>query len=274
MKLAGILFALASLALILCGCSGPAAATPTPAPALTESRPPALETAPPQSNASPQPDAYGEQREQMVRETIEARGVEDPNVLRAMRTVPRHRFVPIDFESQAYRDHPLPIGYGQTISQPYIVAWMTELIELKPGEKVLEIGTGSGYQAAILVELEGVDVYSIEIVPELAEQAEQTLLDLGYDQIHLLHGDGYHGWPEDIEFDAILVTAAPDHIPAPLAAQLSEGGRMVIPIGPVGGFQTLWKFIKQDGELTAYNLGTVRFVPLTGSGTKITPLVP
>jgi protein-L-isoaspartate(D-aspartate) O-methyltransferase len=185
-----------------------------------------------------------------------------------MRMVPRHKFVPPDLLDQAYDDHPLSIGYGQTISQPYIVAWMTELLDLKPGEKVLEIGTGSGYQAAVLAELGYVDVYSIEIVPELASSAAQRLQKLGYSQVHVKQGDGYYGWPEYAPFDAIIVTAAPDHMPAPLAAQLAEGGRLVIPIGPPGWYQTLWKFVEEKGELRAYHMGGVVFVPFTGGGVE------
>ena len=207
----------------------------------------------------------------MVTHTIEARGVMNPDVLRVMRAVPRHAFVPAEYLDSAYADHPLPIGYGQTISQPYIVAWMTELLDLQPGEKVLEIGAGSGYQAAVLAELGYVDVYSIEIIPELAESAAARLQSLGYTQIHLTQGDGYYGWPEHAPFDAILVTAAPDHLPAPLAGQLAEGGRLVIPIGPPGGYQSLWKFVNEGGELKAYDLGGVAFVPLTGGGTGIEP---
>jgi protein-L-isoaspartate(D-aspartate) O-methyltransferase len=213
-------------------------------------------------------DSYYQDRQIMVNDTIEARGVKNPDVLRAMRTVLRHKFVPDDFLDQAYGDHPLPIGYGQTISQPYIVAWMTELLELKKGDKVLEIGTGSGYQAAVLAELGYVDVYSIEIVPELADQAAERLKNLGYDQIHLTQGDGYYGWQEYAPFDAIIVTAAPDHLPIPLVQQLKEGGRLVIPIGPPGGFQSLWKFIKEGGEVRAFNIGGVAFVPLTGEGVR------
>jgi protein-L-isoaspartate(D-aspartate) O-methyltransferase len=209
----------------------------------------------------------------MVEEAIASQGIEDAEVLRAMRSVPQHEFVPEEYLDQAYENHPLPIGYGQTISQPFIVAWMTELLELKPGEKVLEIGTGSGYQAAVLAELGFVEVYSIEIVPELAGSVSDKLETTGYTNIHLAQGDGYYGWPEEIAFDAILVTAAPDHMPAPLAAQLAEGGRMVIPIGPPGGFQTLWKFVKQQGELTAYNLGAVAFVPFAGEGVEGAPAV-
>lgn len=225
--------------------------------------------------ASPAVTALDEQEEQfwiarmsMVEDTIEARGVQDPDVLRAMRAVKRHEFVPAEYLDQAYADHPLPIGYGQTISQPYIVALMTELLELKPGDKVLEIGTGSGYQAAVLAELEGVEVYSIEIIPELADAAAARLKALGYTDVHVKQGDGYYGWTEHAPFDAIIVTAAPDHLPAPLAAQLAMGGRLVIPIGPPGGYQTLWKFVNESGELKAYNYGGVAFVPFTGPGAE------
>jgi len=202
----------------------------------------------------------------MVQKTIEARGVTDEMVLDAMRSVPRHLFVPPDNVDIAYGDHPLPIGYGQTISQPYIVAWMTELLELQPGDKVLEIGTGSGYQAAVLTELEGVEVYTIEIVPELAEIAAKRLEELGYTGVKVRQGDGYYGWSEHAPFDAIIVTAAPDHLPAPLVEQLVEGGRLVIPIGPPGGYQTLWQFVKEGDDVTAYSMGGVAFVPFTGEG--------
>jgi protein-L-isoaspartate(D-aspartate) O-methyltransferase len=202
----------------------------------------------------------------MVKQQIEERGVKDRRVLEAMRRVPRHLFVPPPLVPHAYDDTPLPTASGQTISQPYIVAWMTELLELKPGEKVLEIGTGSGYQAAVLAELGYGEVYSLEIVPELAESAAQRLKDLGYIRVHVRQGDGYYGWPEAAPFDAIIVTAAPDHLPGPLAAQLAEGGRLVIPIGPPGAYQSLWKFVKEEGELRAYNLGGVIFVPFTGAG--------
>lgn len=212
---------------------------------------------------------FAHKRERMVIETIERRGITDQQVLRAMRKVPRHLFVPEDERDFAYGDFPLPIGYGQTISQPYIVALMTELLELKEGDKVLEIGTGSGYQAAILAEIPGIEVYTIEIIPELAQSAQERLRRLGYTKVHCKQGDGYFGWPEHAPFDAIIVTAAPDHLPQPLVEQLAVGGRLVIPIGPPGGFQTLWKFVKQpDGELKAYNMGGVAFVPLTGAGVR------
>ena len=217
---------------------------------------------------TPSTDAFLQARLEMVDDTIESRGVEDPKVLRAMRSVPRHLFVPANQTDIAYADHPLPIGYGQTISQPYIVAWMTELLELGQGDKVLEIGTGSGYQAAVLAELGYGEVYSIEIIPELAETASIRLKELGYDQIQTKQGDGYYGWEEHAPYDAIIVTAAPDHLPSPLVDQLTEDGRIVIPIGPVGFFQTLWKFENVNGELVAYNLGGVAFVPLTGAGVE------
>jgi len=205
----------------------------------------------------------------MVIETIERRGITDADVLQAMRAVPRHLFVPENERNYAYGDYPLPIGYGQTISQPYIVALMTELLELKEGDKVLEIGTGSGYQAAVLAHIPGVEVYTIEIIPKLAESAHGKLKGLGYPQVNCKQGDGYYGWPAHSPFDAIIVTAAPDHVPQPLADQLADGGRMVVPIGPPGGYQTLWKFVKQpDGELQAFNMGGVAFVPFTGQGVR------
>ena len=210
-------------------------------------------------------DVYEQERQQLVEE-LKAMGIQNEDVLRSMASVPRHEFVPVEYLAQAYENHPLPIGYGQTISQPYIVAWMTELIELKPGEKVLEIGTGSGYQAAILAELGYVDVYTIEIVPELAESASARLQKLDYGNVQVKQGDGYYGWPEYAPYDAIIVTAAPDHLPAPLVDQLAPDGRLVIPIGPQGWFQSLWKFVYEGGELKGYNLGGVSFVPLTGSG--------
>jgi protein-L-isoaspartate(D-aspartate) O-methyltransferase len=210
-------------------------------------------------------DHYLDQKQQMI-ETIQAYGIKNEDVLRAMRTVPRDAFVPEEYLSQAYDDHPLPIGYGQTISQPFIVAWMTELLELKRGAKVLEIGTGSGYQAAVLAVLDDVDVYSIEIIPELAQSAAARLRELGYSNVYLKQADGYFGWEEFAPFDAIIVTAAPDHLPAPLVAQLAEGGCIVIPIGPPGSYQTLWRFVNEKDGLKAYNLGGVSFVPFTGEG--------
>ena len=184
-------------------------------------------------------------------------------MLAALSKVERHRFVPEEYVRAAYADHPLPIGYGQTISQPYIVALMSEALEIKPGDRVLEIGTGSGYQAAVLAEM-GAEVYTVEIIPELARQAAAVLDELGYTGVHTQNADGYFGWDAHAPYDAIIVTAAPDHLPQALGQQLKEGGRLVIPIGPVGSVQTLWLFEKQNGELTATNLGAVSFVPLTG----------
>lgn len=240
----------------------------TPMPSSTE----ILHEAELEESATPKEvDEFRDRRLRMVEETIVRRGVSQPDVIRAMQTVPRHAFVLEEYLNQAYDDHPLPIGYGQTISQPYIVAWMTELLELNPGDRVLEIGTGSGYQAAVLAELGFVEVYSIEIIPELAQSAEDRLKSLGYTEVKVKQGDGYYGWPEYAPFDAIIVTAAPDHLPPPLVSQLKEGGRIVIPIGPPGGYQDLWKFVKTESGLQAYNLGGVAFVPFTGSGVQQGP---
>ncbi|RME83970.1 MAG: protein-L-isoaspartate(D-aspartate) O-methyltransferase [Caldilineae bacterium] len=203
----------------------------------------------------------------MVEETMRRRGLKDERVLAVMAKVPRHEFVLPRYLDQAYDDHPLPIGYGQTISQPYIVALMTELLQLQPGDKVLEIGTGSGYQAAVLAELVG-EVWTIEIIPELSQQAAERFRRLGYDKIHTRVADGYYGWPEEAPFDAIIVTAAPDHIPQPLVDQLADGGRLVLPVGPPGGYQTLWQLIKEGDEIKAFNLGGVRFVPMVGAGQR------
>ncbi|MCH8982977.1 MAG: protein-L-isoaspartate(D-aspartate) O-methyltransferase [Acidobacteria bacterium] len=213
-------------------------------------------------------ESRAQERDAMVDSQIVARGVSNPLVLRAMRAVPRHEFVTPDYLDQAYDDHPLPIGHGQTISQPYIVAWMSELLEVEPGDKVLEIGTGSGYQAAVLAEM-GVEVYTVEVIAELAATAAPLLERLGYQKIKMLEADGYFGWEEHAPYDAIVVTAAPDHLPRPLLLQLAEDGRLVIPVGPVGSFQTLWRFTHGDSdEVLAENLGFVSFVPLTGEGTR------
>jgi len=189
--------------------------------------------------------------------------VKDERVLAAMRAVPRHSFIPTESLEMAYGDFPLPIGYGQTISQPSLVAMMTELLELEQGDRVLEIGTGSGYQAAILREMTD-EVYSVEIIPELAGEARAVLDRLGYGDIHLSRHDGYFGWEEHAPYDAIIVTAAPDHLPTPLTQQLSaDGGRLVIPIGPVGDVQTLWLVTRQGEEVEMQQVLDVRFVPLT-----------
>lgn len=241
------------LAVVLVACGE----TTTPTPTTLSDEPGA---SPPSPTVD---DRFAEERERMVRQQIEARGIRDEEVLAAMRRVPRHRFVPERFVDQAYADHPLPIGHGQTISQPYIVAMMTEALQVEPGDRILEIGTGSGYQAAVLAEV-GAEVYTIEIIPELAEQAEQQLHAAGYHDVQVRHADGYFGWEEHAPFDGIMVTAAPDHLPQPLANQLEPGGHLVIPIGPPGSYQTLWLFTKQeDGELDANSLGAVRFVPFT-----------
>jgi protein-L-isoaspartate(D-aspartate) O-methyltransferase len=262
------LLTLVALLLFISSCQQ-AVREPSPLPLSQDRDGPVLDktslATPGASLAVPTSDPYQNKRLEMVESTILRRGVGDEDVLRAMQTVPRHLFVLEEYLDQAYADHPLPIGYGQTISQPYIVAWMTELLELEPGDKVLEIGTGSGYQAAVLAELGYVDVYSIEIIPELAERAAQTLEAAGYSGLHLIQGDGYYGWEEHAPFDAIIVTAAPDHLPSPLADQLTEDGRIVIPIGPPGGYQSLWRFVVEQGELVAYNLGGVAFVPFTRS---------
>lgn len=187
----------------------------------------------------------------------------DPRVMAAIAEIPRHLFVPSEELGYAYANGPLPIGWGQTISQPYIVAWMTELLEPEPGARVLEIGTGSGYQAAILGQM-GMEVYTVEIVEELATQATARLAEMGYEKITVRHADGYYGWEEHAPFDAIIVTCAPDHIPPSLVQQLADGGRMVLPVGPPGGYQSLWLVEKQGDEVKTSEMGGVIFVPLTG----------
>lgn len=202
------------------------------------------------------------QREEMVAGQIQARGVSDPRVLAAMRRVPRHRFVPPSLKDEAYEDRPLPIGWGQTISQPYVVAFMTEALRLQGGEKVLEIGTGSGYQAAVLAET-GCRVFSLEIIPELAATASLRLKELGYSGVHAKTADGYYGWPEEAPFDAIIVTCAAGHLPPPLIKQLKPGGRMIIPVGPAMFIQDLVLVGKDaQGRVTTRSLMAVRFVPL------------
>lgn len=208
-------------------------------------------------------DNYAPNREQMVREQIEARGVTDQRVLAAMRKVPRHLFIPADLRNDAYSDYPLPIGEGQTISQPYIVARMTELMQLKGNEKVLEIGTGSGYQAAVLALL-AKEVYSIEIVKPLAELAGKRLNDLGYNNVTVKYGDGYLGWTEVAPFDAIIITCAPPYLPDSLVRQLKDGGSIVVPMGEENQTQILTVFQKQDGKLIKTEHEPVRFVPMTG----------
>lgn len=207
------------------------------------------------------PDQYERARVEMVTH-IEAQGVEDSATLAAMREVPRHEFVPPEHRGRAYGDHPLPIGYGQTISQPYIVAYMTEILDPRPGMKVLEVGTGSGYQAAVLAEI-GCDVYTIEIFEALATSARRRLERLGYGGVEVRHGDGHHGWSEAAPFEAVIVTAAAGYIPPALVEQLEPGGRMVIPVGSVYGVQNLI-FVRKspEGEIQTRNLLPVRFVPM------------
>jgi len=207
-------------------------------------------------------DDRTEDRERMVREQIERRGVNDPRVLAAMRSVPRHRFVlPADADL-AYEDHPIPIGHGQTISQPYIVASMSELARVEAGDRVLEIGTGSGYQAAVLAAM-GATVFSIEVVTPLAERARALLHELGSD-VRLRVGDGYEGWPEEVPFDAVLLTAAPPAIPPPLFEQLAPGGRLVAPVGDTLDQRLMVVDKASDGSLTERVVYGVRFVPMTG----------
>lgn len=205
-------------------------------------------------------DSYVAARENMVKHQIEKQGITHRETLKAMRKVPRHLFVPISQQANAYRDSPLPIGYDQTISQPYMVAYMTQAIKPRKGMKVLEIGTGSGYQAAILGEI--VDsVFTIEIVEALGNHTTELLQNLGYGNISVRIGDGFAGWPEHGPYDGIIVTAAAEEIPPPLIEQLSEGGLMIIPLGRPGGIQTLVLAWKENGNLVRKNLLSVRFVP-------------
>ncbi len=206
-------------------------------------------------------DPFEAARHQMVEQQLQGRDITDARVLAAMGRVPRHRFVAADLAHLAYADHPLPIGLGQTISQPYIVALMSQWAQVKPGDKVLEVGTGSGYQAAVLGELTD-QVYTIELLPELAESAAKRLKELRYSQVQVRTGDGYQGWPEAAPFDAILVTAAAPQVPDALAAQLKEGGRLVIPVGPAGWSQELIRFRRVQGKLKEEERLPVRFVPL------------
>jgi protein-L-isoaspartate(D-aspartate) O-methyltransferase len=221
----------------------------------------------PACNCSGQKDSYESERRKMVETGIIPRGITDEATLKAMRSVPRHLFVPAVYAGEAYSDRPLPIGYGQTISQPFIVAYMTELSRPAKGKKALEIGTGSGYQAAVLAQI--VDtVYSIEIVPELAREAAARLRILGYKNVVTKYGDGYLGWPEHAPFDIIIVTAAADHIPDPLIRQMAEGGRLVMPVGNTASVQQLVLLTKRKGKIVKQRLEAVRFVPLTRPGKK------
>ena len=217
------------------------------------------------TTASAQDPTEGARR-RMVETQIRNRGIRDPRVLAAMLDVPRHRFVPTSLAGDAYADHPLAIGWGQTISQPYIVASMTELLEPRKDFRVLEIGTGSGYHAAVLSRLVA-DVYTIEIVEPLAKRAAETLRELGYTNVHTRHGDGYNGWPEAAPFDAIVLTAAPPSVPQPLLDQLKMGGKMVLPLGRE--FQDLVVLTKTDAGITRSQVSPVRFVPMTGRIQKL-----
>jgi protein-L-isoaspartate(D-aspartate) O-methyltransferase len=204
-------------------------------------------------------------RAQMVAEQIEGRGLTDAAVLAAMRKVPREQFVPEGLRDFAYQDHPLPIGEGQTISQPYVVALMTELAAVRKGARALEVGTGSGYQAAVLAEM-GAEVWSIEIVDSLARSAAERLARLGYKSVHVKTGDGYRGWPEHAPFDAIVVTAAPSEVPPPLKEQLKIGGRLVIPVGP--GFGDLLLLTRTRAGFVTRSIAPVGFLPMTGEAER------
>ncbi|MDJ0737266.1 MAG: protein-L-isoaspartate(D-aspartate) O-methyltransferase [Nostocaceae cyanobacterium] len=206
-------------------------------------------------------DDFQQQRLRMVQQQIQERGITDKAVLGAMSKVPRHHFVNPSFVDLAYSDFPLPIGHNQTISQPYIVAYMTEAADISPEEKVLEIGTGSGYQAAVLAEL-AKEVYTIEIIPALAREADKTLKELGYKNVYVKTGNGYQGWTEHAPYDAIIVTAAPDHIPPSLVKQLAINGRMVIPVGTL--YQEMMVIVKTGDGLIQKKTIPVRFVPMTG----------
>lgn len=219
-----------------------------------------------QSSTGESPDPFETKRRELVDSftTGVRAAVTDPRVITSMRETPRHLFVPEDLRDRAYFDHPLPIGYGQTISQPSLVALMTEKLSLQPTDRVLEIGTGSGYQSAVLSSLVA-DVYTIEIVEPLAKQAAETLAGLGYENVHTRAGNGYLGWPEAAPFDAIIVTCAPNDIPPTLISQLREGGRMVIPVGAESEIQELYLLEKQAGKIERRSILPVRFVPMTGS---------
>ena len=236
--------------------------TPTPTGIPTAEVVPTEETPAPEASPTATADPYSEVRKKMVRDTMRRRDITDAEVLAVMEKVPRHEFVLEEYLDQAYADHPLPIGYGQTISQPYIVALMTQLLKLKHSEKVLEIGTGSGYQAAVLAELTE-EVYTVEIIKELAEEAEERLERLGYTNVKVQHADGYYGWEEFAPFDAIIVTAAAEYIPPPLIKQLKDGGKMIIPVGSPFLNQTLIMVEKNGEEITTTSLLPVRFVPFT-----------
>ena len=208
-----------------------------------------------------------QQREEMVEFQLKAREIVNELVLEAMRRVPRHLFMPSEVRQYAYIDSPVPIGADQTISQPYIVALMTQIADPKPQDRALEVGTGSGYQAAVLSELVQ-EVYTIEIIPALAQRAGETLSELGYAKVEVRQGDGYQGWPEKAPFDIILITAAPEEIPQPLIDQLADGGRLVVPLGPAGDIQILTLLTKLNDQVTRTSITSVRFVPMTGEAQR------
>ena len=240
------------LGLILAGCTAPLETPLDAAPGVA-------------GRAAQAPPGREGDRMRMVEQQLLARDITDPRVVRAMRRVPRERFVPPDQRQRAYEDRPLPIGHRQTISQPYIVAYMTQALRLTPDAKVLEVGTGSGYQAAVLAELAAA-VYSIEIITQLAERARDTLAELGYANVQVRQGDGYAGWPEQAPFDAIMVTAAPDHVPQPLVDQLAVGGRLVIPVGQ--NRQTLTILTRTEDGVEQDTTLPVLFVPMTGEAER------
>jgi protein-L-isoaspartate(D-aspartate) O-methyltransferase len=212
-------------------------------------------------------DPYLKKRQTMIEQDIKGRGIKDRKVLEAMGKIPRELFVDVSLRDRAYADHPLPIGEGQTISQPFIVSLMTEALSLKPSDRVLEIGTGSGYQAAVLAEIVK-EVYTIEIRKSLVNAAIQRLKDLGYKNVEVKFGDGYFGWEEHAPFDAIIITASANHIPPPLIKQLKEGGRLILPLGSTLFYQTLTLATKEKGELNMKQMEGVIFVPMTGEVEK------
>jgi protein-L-isoaspartate(D-aspartate) O-methyltransferase len=252
------------LLLLLVGCGrGERAGAPRGDSARSEAAVPG--PAAPAGDAAP--DRWTAARHRLVEDALVARGVTDERLLAAMRRVPRHELVPETLRDRAYEDRPLPIGWEQTISQPYVVAMMTEAARVGPGDRVLEVGTGSGYQAAVLAEM-GAEVYSIEIVEPLARHTAEVLRRLGYERIQLRIGDGYRGWPEAAPFAAILVTAAPSQVPRPLLEQLAVGGRLVIPVGPQGRVQQLRVITRTADGTTSETIAPVRFVPMTGEAER------
>jgi protein-L-isoaspartate(D-aspartate) O-methyltransferase len=270
--LAGVVVVLLSLAAgwweggeVAPGGKGPPADGPLPS-RETETPPP---PEPFPRTFPPEPAEWKEARLRMVEEDLKGRDITDPRVLEVMGRLPRHLFVEERLRGSAYEDHPLPIGEGQTISQPYVVALMTQALGLTGEEKVLEIGTGSGYQAAVLGELVR-EVYTIEIQEDLAATAEERLREMEYGNVRVRHGDGYFGWPEAAPFDAIMITAAVNHVPPPLLEQLKEGGRLILPLGPTQYYQTLTLIRKEGGEVRADAITSVVFVPMTGEALERT----